>query len=653
MNNKNLRNTDPLQIVLDNTMAKVYVCDVDTYEILFANKRLKSDYPYEIEGRKCWEALSSFDGPCPYCKLHEVMKRPLGEPYQWENYNPDYKMWLQMNDSIAKWTDGRNVHLITFADVTEIKNNEAKVIEYKDKLEALLAEKTESEERLKAMTDNMPHSFSFQLQRNPGEIPRLLYASKGIETILGVNMQEVGQDITKLWAQVHPEDLENMETAAKANKPFKQEVRFTRPDTGELVWLDFAEIPRNNNRTAYIWDGLALNITARKKIEAELKLSQTELLLKAQQINDITNNIINSAIYRTHVEDGHIILDYASGNLEQMLGHSIEELKKDFSLFLAYIHPADKAATIPRIVGTTQNLEPAVSEFRFLAGDKVLWLKMQSKGFVRDGVVYRDGIVYDTTEQKNLEAELIAARNKAEESDKLKSTFMANMSHEIRTPMNAIVGFLDLVCQEGEDAIDSDTKKEFMEIVTKNANQLLKLIGDLLDISKIDAGQMKVTPEAGNLNELMKYIYFSFAASKAMNNKTIDFVYDESGEDAQGLFILDYTRIRQILDNLIGNAIKFTENGYVKFGYNVVPDGVRFTVEDTGIGIAKEKLNDLGKPFNQLHDASLAAKYGGTGIGVAISKNLVQLMGGTFHVTSELNRGTRFVLTIPCEKVHE
>ncbi len=646
------RNTDPLQIVLDNTMAKVYVCDVDTYEIVFANKALKSGVPYEIEGKKCWQVLSSFDGPCPYCKLHDVLKRPLGEPLLWENYNPDFKWWLQMSDSIVKWTDGRLVHLITITDITDVKNNEVKLQEYKETLEKLLSEKTESEQRLKAMSDNMPYTFAFQILRGKDQKSKLLYISKGVESICGLSLDNIKDNVNTLWGQMYPEDLKKVIAASKEGNPFNQEVRFTRPDTGELVWLHLAETPRRNGHEELIWDGIAMNITSRKIMEAELKSSQEELLLKAHQINDISNNMVKSGIYRTHLtEKDEIALDYASNNIEDLLEIPIEELKKNMGIFMVNIHPDDKSEVIPRIVASTGEMGEATTEFRYLKGNELCWLKIQSKGFLRNGIVYRDGIIMDITEQKLLEMQLIEACNRAEESDRLKSTFMANMSHEIRTPMNAIVGFLDLLCQDGEDAIDPEMQKEFMNIVTANANQLLQLIGDLLDISKLDAGQMKISPEPGDVNGMMKNIHRSFSASKVLAGKQIDFILDESGKDEMGLYVLDFTRVRQILDNLIGNAIKFTDSGYVKYGYQATPEGLRFYVEDTGIGIAKEKLNELGKAFNQLHDASLASKYGGTGIGVAISKNLVKLMGGTFHVDSELGKGSHFVIMIPSQQV--
>ncbi len=643
------RNTDSLQIILDNTMARVYVCDVDTYEIVFANKAIKSEFPYEIEGKKCWQALSPFDAPCPYCKLNEVLKKPLGEPVNWENYNPTLNAWLQMSNSIVTWSDGRKVHLITVTDISTVKNNEIKLKEYQETLEKLLAEKTESEQRLKAMSDNMPHTFAFHIQRSK-DSTKVLYITQGVKDICGISPENILNDVNELWKHIHPEDLKKLALAANnEKKPFTQEVRLARPDTGEHIWLHLAETPRpSDEEGVVIWDGIAMDITQRKDIEEKLQESQEELIRKAQQVNDIIGNMVKSAIYRTHL-DSHknIVLDYASDNASELLGLSEKELKENMGIFIAQIHPDDQANVIPQIVGSTGSMDEAETEFRYIRNNKLCWMKIQSKGFMKDEQIYRDGILFDITTQKEMEQALIEARNRAEESDRLKSTFMANMSHEIRTPMNAIVGFLDLMIQDGDDALDEETKKEFTKLVMTNANQLLQLIGDLLDISKIDAGQMKICPEQGDLNALMNSIYRSFSSSKSIAGKSIDFILDETGMDKTGIFNLDFIRLHQVLGNLIGNAIKFTDSGYVKYGYSTTPGGTHFFVEDSGIGMPAEKLGDLGKAFNQIHDPSLASKYGGTGIGVAISKNLVELMGGVLQVESELGKGSRFTFTIP------
>ncbi len=796
MSNSNQIGAETLQIVLDNTQALVYAHDVETHEIIFANKALKSGYPFEIEGRKCWEVLGNFGKPCPYCKLGEMLKKPVGEPLIWENYNPMMGAWLQMNDSIVTWPNGRKAHLVTVTDISKVKKNEEALKEYRDSLEALLAAKTESEEMLRAMSDNLSGSFVFQLVEEDGPLPTIKYMSKGVESICDMTVEELGENLLPLLSKFHPEDIERIQHTALTKKAFSLEARYIMPRSGKIKWLMFSEIPRTNKQGQVVWDGiavditaskqqeqslleyqkklevllrekseseemlramgdnlpgsfifqfsgamhdpapskvgyiskgvesvcnvpaaevmkdirkfievfddevhktlqrqimlglpfsvetklkprrdgeekwvmlsgiprftsqgtavvdgLAMDITARKKMEDALQKSQQELMHNARLLNEISANMANCAIYRTHLNpEGHIELDYASEQMEQITGYTIEQLQQDLKLFFGNIYADDRATILPRITATTGSTGNEVTEFRYVKDNQMRWYRLQSNGIAVDGQLYRDGIIIDITEQKRFETQLIKARDKAEESDKLKSTFIANMSHEIRTPMNAIIGFLDFMM--AEDDIPRDMQKEYMRIVSDNANQLLKLIGDILDISKIDAGQMRIIPEETNINVLLQDLRSSFLATSAVK-QDVELIAQPIENGDNTTFTVDNARLRQVLNNMVGNALKFTDSGYVRFGYDVTDSGLSFFVEDTGIGISEQKLKDLGRPFQQLHDQSLAAKYGGTGIGLAISLNLIKLMGGTFRVDSEMGKGSRFEFVIPCQEIGE
>ncbi len=648
-----LKRKDPLQIVLDNTMAYVYVCDVNTYEIVFANKALKSGYTYEIEGLKCWQALSDFDGPCPYCKLKDVLKLQTGVPYQWENYNPDINKWLQISQSVLKWIDGRDVHLITFTDVSDIKNYGIELQKYKSDLEKLLTEKTESEEKLLSINDNMPDAFSFQVQRKKGETPKWLYISKGIEAICGMELNKMKQDASMLYRQLHPADKQKLFQAVEREKPFILEIRYINPQTGDLKYLEFSEKPRQNYADEIVWDGLAIDITRRKQIEAELHKSQEELL-KTSLVNKISTNLVNGAIFRSRLTpSGKLTLDFVSSNIDQLSGGIMAgELEKDLSLFFNRIHPDEKMNVMQTMWHNNSLLESVSVTFRYIRNNEVRWYKIQSMGSMDKDDVVHDGILLDITDQKQLEADLIKERDRAEESDRLKSTFMANMSHEIRTPMNAILGFLELIFSE-DILLDEDTQKNFVRIISDNAYQLMGLINDLLDISKLDAGQIKINLTTDHLDILMQDIYTSFMTSgTSMLEKDIDLIFDKQETDADDQFTLDFFRLRQILNNIIGNAIKFTDKGYIKYGYQIDKKGLLFFVEDTGIGIPADKIAEIGRPFHQVHDQSKAVQYGGTGIGLAISKNLIELMGGKLQISSELGKGTRFEFIIPCGEIN-
>ncbi len=649
---KNNPEAQALQLIFDNLQTIVYGTDMDN-TIVFANKVLKASYPFDIVGMKCWQVLSSFGAPCPYCKKAELLKRPVGEPIVWENYNHDLKAWLQMNDSLVKWPDGKTVHLINVTDISSVKQSEQKLKDYKADLEKLLVQKTESEQIMSSLIDNIQNGFVYQLEESADRgSMKFNYLSASVDRITGLPREHMLENYEMVLQYFHPADLKKILNSRFAGRAFTHEARCVRPD-GVNIWLLISEKPRVNLAGTTIWDGIAIDITSQKNSELALVESQRLIQYNAERLKDVSNNMINSAIYRTYVNGaGLVALDYASSQWEQITGFSVEDSMRDLSAVFGQIHPDDREWAASCLTASTGSLDEAVHTFRYLkTGDEtVYWLRLQSKGFVQDGRIYRDGLMTNITEQKNFEDALRAARDKAEESDMLKSTFLANMSHEIRTPMNAIVGFLNLL--GGDEELPRDSQREYMRIVRNSADQLMNLIGDILDISKIDAGQMKIIPEHSNLYALMSDLHSAFSLNLGNESaKDVKLILDVPGGEEQVIYMLDGTRLKQVLGNLIGNALKFTEEGYVRFGYRIIDGGLGFFVEDTGIGISNDKIKDLGKPFHQVHDMRNAAKYGGTGIGLAISMNLVKLMGGDFRVKSEEGKGSLFEFILPMAEI--
>lgn len=245
--------------------------------------------------------------------------------------------------------------------------------------------------------------------------------------------------------------------------------------------------------------------------------------------------------------------------------------------------------------------------------------------------------------RKQIENELIRAKLKAEESDRLKSAFLANMSHEIRTPMNGILGMAQLLAIQD---ITNEQRKEYISLINSNSDTLLSLIDDIIDVSKIEAGQMKFSQKSFRLNALLDQVYALFISSSMYKLKTgLSLKIDKSLPDNLCLYT-DPDRLRQILINLIGNALKFTDCGYVEFGYQLKDDMLEFYVRDTGIGISNEKQKVIFDRFIQADD-SLTRKFGGSGLGLAISKGLTEILGGHIWVHSQLQHGSTFYFTIP------
>jgi signal transduction histidine kinase len=246
--------------------------------------------------------------------------------------------------------------------------------------------------------------------------------------------------------------------------------------------------------------------------------------------------------------------------------------------------------------------------------------------------------------------EMKEAKEKAEQADKLKSTFLANISHEIRTPMNAIVGFSDLI----EDADLSKAQREdLISQIKQNSNVLLNLIDDLIDFSKIESGEIELRYESIFLNELMDEIHKTFYAKLTEQNRTKDIEFDVEKPQPDVFQILtDRNRLKQILYNLIDNAFKFTEKGYIRFGYYFEeenPGFIHFFVKDTGVGIPKDKQKDIFRRFSK-YKQSKTKHYAGTGLGLTITKALINKMGGSIRLISEKNQGTEFYFYFPLKQ---
>jgi len=244
---------------------------------------------------------------------------------------------------------------------------------------------------------------------------------------------------------------------------------------------------------------------------------------------------------------------------------------------------------------------------------------------------------------KKINTELAKAKIKAEESDRLKSAFLANMSHEIRTPMNSILGFSDLL-RYTDNVVERD---EYIDIITKNGEVLLNLLNEILDLSKIEGGQLHIKPKLVDVFELMRELDQVYQQKIQNNHKERIEFRVELPHDLKKLHLTtDRTRLFQILVNLIDNAFKFTDKGSVIFGCEILNSSARFYVRDTGIGIKKSNLNFIFERFGQVSQP-FDGKYGGSGLGLSISKKLVELLGGILKVESKINHGSEFSFSLP------
>jgi PAS domain S-box-containing protein len=258
-----------------------------------------------------------------------------------------------------------------------------------------------------------------------------------------------------------------------------------------------------------------------------------------------------------------------------------------------------------------------------------------------DGKELIVAVVRNFTERKKYEQELIEARKKAEESDRLKSAFLANMSHEIRTPLNGILGFAELLKDVDLNPLNTD---HYIEMIEKSGGRLLNIINDLLDISKIESGQMYISLLKVDVDQLMNYL-FNFFEPEA-NQRKISLIRFTPESTDQLIITTDQEKLTAILTNLIKNALKYCHKGYIEFGYQVNAGYIQFFVKDTGIGISSDKIHLIFERFMR-ENMEIAMKYEGAGLGLAISKAYVEMLGGKIWVESEKDKGSCFYFTLP------
>ncbi len=381
--------------------------------------------------------------------------------------------------------------------------------------------------------------------------------------------------------------------------------------------------------------------TARKRVEEEQKKSEQSL--RDQQF--YTRSLIESNIDALMTTDPAGIITDVNKQMEALTGSTRDELIgapfKD-----CFTDPARAESGIKRVLA-----EKSVTDYELTArardGTKTVVSYNATTFYDRSRTL--KGVfaaARDVTERKRVEVELQLAKAAAESASRTKSDFLASMSHEIRTPMNAIMGIADLLAKT---ALTPEQDK-FVQIFRRSGDNLLNLINDILDLSKVEASQLDLERTGFSLSDHLEKV-MEMVAPKAQE-KALTLVCEIAPGVSNDL-VGDPTRLRQVLVNLLGNAIKFTEAGSVSLRVepdadDAVPTALRFTVVDTGIGIASEKLDRVFERFTQA-DSSTTRRFGGSGLGLTISRRLVELMGGRIWVQSEVDLGSLFAFAVPFE----
>ena len=502
---------------------------------------------------------------------------------------------------------------------------------------------------------------------------KFIYFNQTLADMFGYEPNELYSiDVTELYVNAQERKEEIQELLNSSEGILQKELTLKTKQGKTIIVKDRINALKDDKGNIIYFDGVLEDITEKKEIEEALKESES----KFRQLAQTTSTAIM-------VYQGNKWV-YANPSGENISGYSMEELREmNYWDFVAPEHQK----MIKNRGKQRQNYKDIPSGYEFKIIDKQgnkKWVYLEGDVMEYKGKPAGLISVIDITQIKNTQEELreknqelrtaeeeiraansalretnakleeqteelIKAKEKAEESDRLKTAFLANMSHEIRTPVNGIVGFTQLLKEEEEAEYSKEEKKEFYEIIDKNSRQLLQLINDIIDISKIEADQLILRYKTFSLNELMDELYKTTEIELAQYQKyNISLQVTKSLKNKDDLIHTDETRLKQIFCNLLNNAVKFTEEGEIRFGYKEVNDNnLLFFVEDTGIGIAKEKQEFVFDQFRQDADELKSTEFGGTGLGLSISKKLVELLNGNIYLESSKNEGTRFSFIIP------
>jgi two-component system sensor histidine kinase/response regulator len=438
---------------------------------------------------------------------------------------------------------------------------------------------------------------------------------------------------------VHPEDRAEMldyylKKVIAEKKSFDREYRILKPDSQETAWV------WGRGELSFDHEGIPEKMFGTIQDITERKISEIHI--------EETNSLLLATLEST--ADGILVVD---------LNGKIVQFNRKFSemwnMSDSVLNSKDDEKAISFVMGQLKDPESFVNNVRHLYEkpesvsfdllefkDRRIFERYSQPQRINNKIVGRVWSFRDITQRKIAEDLLINAKEKAEESDRLKTAFLHNISHEIRTPMNAIVGFTALL---DDQDLEVENRKQYIEIIYQSSNQLLSIITDIVDISNIETGQTKITFSRINIKTTIRNLFEQYnlrVTRQGLSFKCKLPVNDEEEEVIE----TDGTKLIQILSNFLNNSLKFTKEGHIELGYSVKEGLIEFFVSDTGIGISKDKQAKIFERFYQVEN-SVSRQYGGTGLGLSICQSYAELLGGFIRVDSEPGTGSVFYLTLP------
>jgi PAS domain S-box-containing protein len=505
-----------------------------------------------------------------------------------------------------------------------------------------------AQRQLVDLTDSIPGAV-YQVRRDPSGL-RMIFVSAGIEALFGVPKMQA-YEVEELLDRVHPDDAEMVRTelddAYVAERNFHLEYRIVVD--GAVKWVRAQAVARVEAPGTVVWIGLLTDISRLKAAEAQLREQQ-----------DRYERAVRGS--RDGVWDYDLATDtlYYSERCRELLEADPDDLGTSADALIAHVVPRDRARLRDTLAGNAQHGEPCDIEVRMHVGPGVAnradnggadarWFRLRAETERdADGRPVRiAGTMSDIEELKSQERELIAAREKAELANKSKTEFLANMSHELRTPLNAVIGFAEVLEGELLGALGDPRYRAYAGDIRESGQHLLSLINDILDHAKIEAGRRELHEELLRVGDLIDGTVR--LVRERAQDRNLQLTVDPA--DRLPRVFADQRGLKQILLNLLTNAIKFTpEGGSVTVHAEASADGLCLEVADTGIGIAPEDIDKAMAPFGQA-DNWLTRQHEGTGLGLALCKQLTELHGGRLALDSAPDTGTRVRIQLPAERL--
>lgn len=595
----------------------MWIYDVETLAFLEVNEAAIEHYGYTEE-----EFLSmTIKDIRPEDELDKLMHSlelnefQINQSGEWKHIKKNGEViFVEIVSHLVIHNDRKARHVL-INDITERKKTEEKLLRERKLLRTLI--------------DNLPVTIYVK----DAECRKIISNRADLD-IIGAKSEEevIGKtDIETFNNEIGVRGFTDDQMVIKSGKAVINREEDFYDATGMQRWLVTSKIPLPDE------DGQIIGLVGIGRDITEQKLAQDQILKLSKGIEQSPASI--------EITDLNGIIEYVNPKFSETTGYSPEEIIGQHARLLkSELMSPDTYADLWSTISSggiwrKELLNRKKDGTTFWESVTLTSIKSE-KGTITNYIAIKE----DISARKQMESELILAKEKAEESDRLKSAFLANMSHEIRTPLNSIIGFSELL---NDPAFDEEQKAEFVRTIVENGNSLLVIISDIMDFSMLEARQIMIRPEKISCQKLIRDVIGDF--TKKARVKGIDLLVDvpETNEDV--FFESDFYRIKQIFSNLVGNSVKFTSKGHISVGYERKDDYIEFHVKDTGIGIPKEFHQAIFERFRQV-DTARTRKYGGNGLGLAISKNLVNLLGGTIWVESVVDEYSDFRFTIPIKR---